>query len=87
MYLDESAQRLVANWQKMARAFRLAQQEHEPSHDEWRLNQAWAEALERCASELASVMATRFVEAREAKPAEHAAIIRRARKTMTIPTG
>ena len=79
MTLGESAQRLAANWQRMAKAFRLAQQERQPSEDEWQLNKAWAEALERCASELASVMA-------EAQEREPKSVITRVRRVST-PTG
>jgi hypothetical protein len=52
--LENRLERRLYEWRKMAKAFREAQHEREPSEEEWELNKAWADAIERCASELGS---------------------------------
>jgi len=55
--LENRLERRLYEWRKIAKAFRYAQNEREPSEEEWELNRAWAEAIERCASELGSDLA------------------------------
>ena len=52
--LEKRLEKRVREWRKQAAAYRLAQQDCEPSEDEWHLNKENADTLERCASELAS---------------------------------
>ena len=52
--LEKRLERRVSEWRRQAAAYRLAQQDCEPSEQEWQLNKENADMLERCASELAS---------------------------------
>jgi hypothetical protein len=52
--LEKRLEKRVREWRKQAGAYRLAQQDCEPSEEEWHLNRENADTLERCASELAS---------------------------------
>ena len=52
--LEKRLERRVRDWRRLAASYRLAQQDCEPSEEEWHLNKENADTLERCASELAS---------------------------------
>jgi hypothetical protein len=57
MTLERRLQRKLREWMRMATAFRLAQNERDPSEDEWFLNKAEADMIERLANELADELA------------------------------
>lgn len=57
MTLEDRARVLIINWRKQAKAFRFAKEERDQSEDEWYLNEAWEEALERCAKDLDAALA------------------------------
>lgn len=58
--LERRAQKLVVEWQKMAIAFHLANDERPlPGCCAQEVNRAWADALDRCAQELARALAVR----------------------------
>jgi len=52
--LENRLERRVRDWRRQAAAYRAAQQDCEPSEQEWDLNKENADRLEQCASELAS---------------------------------
>lgn len=52
MSLENRLEKRVRDWERLAKAFRLAKEEREPSQEEWRLNATSEEAYERCASEI-----------------------------------
>ena len=57
MILEQRARRLAASWLRMAKTHKLALDEQRKGSAEWRVNQAWAEALERCAEDLSRDLA------------------------------
>jgi hypothetical protein len=50
--LEKRLEKRLRQWRRLAETYRDAQHEREPSEEEWELNRAWADAFERCASEL-----------------------------------
>lgn len=59
MTLEQRCVRLIQGWRRMAKAYRLAQDESAAQSNEWRLNAANAEAYERCVNDLAQAAQAR----------------------------
>lgn len=57
MKLNKRLEKLVQKWRKLSKAYRLAQDERDPSEEEWWLNDASAEAIEKCVADLENVLA------------------------------
>lgn len=59
MTLEQRCVRLIQEWRRMAKAYRLAQDESAAQSNEWRLNAASAEGYERCVNELVKAVQAR----------------------------
>ena len=69
--LEKRLERRVAGWLRQAAAYRLAQNECEPSEEEWQLNKENADRLEQCASEARSdLSAARLISRSQYEPNE-----------------
>lgn len=59
MTLEERLIRRLQEWRKLARRYRVAQDECEDQSDEWHLNKENKEMLYRCIDELAADLGAR----------------------------
>ena len=55
--LESRLERRLASWRRLVATYRLAQQDCEPSEEEWQLNKENADMLERLSAEIREDMA------------------------------